>query len=133
MVQSDIGFRMRTVENFQDALPRGAANSWKMDMPQHSSVPESEARSDQEIREPKHYRVILCNDDYTTMDFVIEILIVVFHKPAAEATRIMLDVHKKGKGLCGIYTYDIATTKIDQVHQLARKREFPLRCALEEA
>lgn len=102
-------------------------------MHERSGLPEGEVRSDQETREPKLYRVILCNDDYTTMDFVIEILIVVFHKPAAEATRIMLDVHKKGKGLCGVYTYDIATTKIDQVHQLARKREFPLKCSLEEA
>lgn len=101
-------------------------------MPEHNSLTDSEVRSDQEIREPKLYRVILVNDDYTTMDFVIEILIVVFHKPAAEATRIMLDVHKNGKGFCGVYTYDIATTKIDRVHQLARKREFPLKCSLEE-
>jgi ATP-dependent Clp protease adaptor protein ClpS len=76
--------------------------------------------------------VILVNDDYTTMDFVIEVLIGVFHKPAAEATRIMLDVHENGKGVCGVYTYDIATTKIDLVHKLARKREFPLKCSLEE-
>lgn len=102
-------------------------------MHEHNGSPQGDVQSDQEIREPKLYRVILCNDDYTTMDFVIEILMAVFHKPAAEATRIMLDVHKRGKGLCGVYTYDIASTKIDQVHQLARKREFPLRCALEEA
>lgn len=101
-------------------------------MPEHNSLTDSAVRSDQDIREPKLYRVILVNDDYTTMDFVIEILIVVFHKPAAEATRIMLDVHKNGKGFCGVYTYDIATTKIDRVHQLARKREFPLKCSLEE-
>src|SRR3989339_1552512 len=103
-----------------------------MVMPEHNMLPDSEVRSDQDIREPKLYRVILVNDDYTTMDFVIEILIVVFHKPAAEATRIMLDVHKNGKGFCGVYTYDIATTKIDRVHQLARRREFPLKCSLEE-
>jgi len=102
-------------------------------MQERGGSPQGDAQSDQDIREPKLYRVILCNDDYTTMDFVIEILMGVFHKPAAEATRIMLDVHKRGKGLCGVYTYDIATTKIDQVHRRARKREFPLRCALEEA
>ncbi|MEW6333703.1 MAG: ATP-dependent Clp protease adapter ClpS [Thermodesulfobacteriota bacterium] len=102
-------------------------------MHERSGSTQGDVQSDQEIREPKLYRVILCNDDYTTMDFVIEILMAVFHKPAAEATRIMLDVHKRGKGLCGVYTYDIATTKIEQVHRLARKREFPLRCALEEA
>jgi ATP-dependent Clp protease adaptor protein ClpS len=103
-----------------------------MNMHEQNGLPDSDVKSDQDIREPKLYRVILINDDYTTMDFVIEILIVVFHKPAAEATRIMLDVHKNGKGFCGVYTYDIATTKIDRVHTLARKREFPLKCTLEE-
>ena len=88
---------------------------------------------DQEIREPKMYRVILHNDDYSTMDFVIEVLISIFHKPAADATRIMLDVHKKGMGICGVYTYDIAVTRVARVHQLAKKREFPLKCSLEEA
>jgi ATP-dependent Clp protease adaptor protein ClpS len=103
-----------------------------MNMHEQNGLPDSDVKSDQEFREPKLYRVILINDDYTTMDFVIEILIVVFHKPAAEATRIMLDVHKNGRGFCGVYTYDIATTKIDRVHTLARKREFPLKCTLEE-
>ena len=97
------------------------------------SDPESDQGTDQEIREPKMYRVILHNDDYTTMDFVIEILMVVFHKPAADATRIMLDVHKRGRGICGIYTYDVAATRVARVHQLAQKREFPLKCSLEEA
>ena len=101
-------------------------------MHEQTGLPDSDVKSDQDIREPNLYRVILINDHYTTMDFVIEILIAVFHKPAAEATRIMLDVHKNGKGFCGVYTYDIATTKIDQVHTLARKREFPLKCTLEE-
>jgi ATP-dependent Clp protease adaptor protein ClpS len=101
--------------------------------PEQSTLPEDEVKDEQEIREPKLYRVILHNDDYTTMDFVIEILISVFHKPAAEAIRIMLDVHKKGKGICGVYHYDIAATKVAQVHQLAQTREFPLKCSLEEA
>ena len=79
------------------------------------------------------YRVFLHNDDYSTMDFVIEVLISIFHRPAADATRIMLDVHKKGKGVCGVYTYDIAVTRVARVHQLAKKREFPLKCSLEEA
>lgn len=79
------------------------------------------------------YRVFLHNDDYSTMDFVIEVLISIFHKPAADATRIMLDVHKKGMGICGVYTYDIAVTRVARVHQLAKKREFPLKCSLEEA
>ena len=97
------------------------------------SLPEGGAGTDQEIREPRLYRVVLLNDDYTTMDFVIEVLVTVFHKPAAEATKIMLDVHRCGKGTCGVFTYDIAATKVSLVHRLARKREFPLRCSLEEA
>jgi ATP-dependent Clp protease adaptor protein ClpS len=101
-------------------------------MQERGALPEGDVRSDEDIREPKQFRVVLHNDDYTTMDFVIEVLITIFHKPAAEATRIMLDVHKKTKGICGIYTYDIAATKVALVHQLARRREFPLKCSLEE-
>ncbi|MCX5825382.1 MAG: ATP-dependent Clp protease adapter ClpS [Deltaproteobacteria bacterium] len=101
------------------------------DVPQ--DLPEGDVKNDQEIREPKMYRVILHNDDYSTMDFVIEVLISIFHRPAADATRIMLDVHKKGKGICGIYTYDIAATRVARVHQLAKKREYPLKCSIEEA
>ncbi len=97
------------------------------------NLPEGDVKNDQEVREPKMYRVILHNDDYSTMDFVIEVLISIFHKPAADATRIMLDVHKKGMGICGVYTYDIAVTRVARVHQLAKKREFPLKCSLEEA
>jgi ATP-dependent Clp protease adaptor protein ClpS len=89
--------------------------------------------SDVVLQEPKMYRVILHNDHYTTMEFVIEVLIKVFHKPAAEATKIMLDVHKKGAGMCGVYTYDIASTKVFQVQHMARQREYPLKCSLEEA
>ncbi len=97
------------------------------------NLPEGDVRSDEEIREPKQYRVLLHNDDYTTMDFVVAVLVSVFHKPTAEATRIMLDVHKKGKGICGVYSYDIAATKAALVHRMAKKREFPLRCSVEEA
>jgi ATP-dependent Clp protease adaptor protein ClpS len=101
------------------------------DVPQN--LPEGDVKNDQEIREPKMYRVVLHNDDYSTMDFVIEVLISIFHKPAADATRIMLDVHKKGLGICGVYTYDIAATRVARVHQLAKKRQFPLKCSIEEA
>ena len=97
------------------------------------SLSEPGVGTEQEIREPKMYRVILHNDDYTTMDFVIEVLISIFNKPAADATRIMLDVHQRGKGVCGVYTYDIAATRVNRVHQLARMREFPLKCSLGEA
>ena len=94
---------------------------------------EVETEETNEADEPRMYRVVLHNDDYTTMDFVVEVLISVFHKRAAEATRIMLDVHNKGIGSVGVYTYDIAVSKIDQVHDMAEQREFPLRCSCEEA
>lgn len=82
-------------------------------------------------KKPKMYRVILLNDDYTTMDFVVDILISVFHKDPLEATQIMLDVHQKGKGIVGIYTYDIAKTRITQVEQLSKEKEFPLGIIME--
>ncbi len=94
---------------------------------------ESELKQETTLKIPKMYRVVLYNDDYTTMDFVVRILISVFHKPGAEATSIMLDVHKKGAGICGVYTHDIAVTKINQVQQMASQKEFPLKCSLEEA
>lgn len=94
---------------------------------------EIDVEDEVDLREPRMYRVILHNDHYTTMDFVVEVLISVFHKPAAEATRIMLDVHRKGKGICGVYTYDIASSKVSLVHSMAKDREFPLRCSMEEA
>lgn len=81
---------------------------------------------------PRLFKVILYNDDYTTMEFVTEILMSVFHKSSNEAERIMLDVHKKGQGICGIYTRDVAVTKVSEVHEKARQNEFPLRCGCEE-
>ena len=85
------------------------------------------------VQEPKLFRVVLHNDHYTTMDFVVKVIVSVFHKPAAEATKIMLDVHRKGHGVVGVYTWDIASTKVAQVHQMARESEFPLRASCEEA
>lgn len=87
----------------------------------------------QELKTPKMYRVFILNDHYTTMDFVVEVLVTVFNKPAAEATLLMLDVHKKGRGVCGVYTYDIAMTKIAAVHGMAKEKGFPLKCGYEEA
>ncbi len=87
----------------------------------------------QELREPEMWRVVLLNDDYTTRDFVVEILVTIFHKPPVEATSIMLDVHRKGRGVVGLYTYDIARTKVSQVTALARERQFPLKTTMERA
>ena len=84
-----------------------------------------------ETKEPRLYKVLLHNDDYTSMEFVIAILETVFHKSANDATKIMLNVHNKGVGVAGIYTREICETKISVVHELAKKNEFPLRCSME--
>ena len=85
------------------------------------------------LQEPPLYKVLLHNDDYTTMEFVISILETVFQKSTPDATKIMLNVHHEGVGVAGIYTREICETKISLVHQLARKNEFPLRCSMEAA
>ncbi len=85
-----------------------------------------------EIKRPKMYKVVLLNDDYTTMDFVVEVLVTVFRKNVAEATKIMLDVHERGRGIVGVYTYDIARTKIMLVEDMAKERDFPLKAVMEE-
>jgi len=86
----------------------------------------------EKLKEPEDYRVILLNDNYTTMDFVVEVIMTVFHKDQKNATRIMLDVHERGRGIVGMYPYDIAQTKANQVHVLARQYEFPLKCIIEK-
>ncbi len=91
-----------------------------------------QVRTRQKQKSPSLFKVFLLNDDYTTMDFVVHILENVFQKPPAEATQIMLHVHKKGVGLAGVYTRDIAETKVAIVHELARKNEFPLKCTMEK-
>ena len=92
---------------------------------------EVDSESDQEVEEPHQYKVMLLNDDYTTMEFVIEVLVHVFQKTPQDATRIMLNVHHKGVGICGIYPYEIAETKINTVETLARENGFPLKCIME--
>jgi ATP-dependent Clp protease adaptor protein ClpS len=101
-------------------------------MSQFASDTESEVRSEKKVREPPMYRVLLHNDDYTTMEFVVDILTHVFHKTIEEASRIMLNVHEKGIGICGVYTYEVAETKVDTVHNLARDHGFPLKCSMEK-
>jgi ATP-dependent Clp protease adaptor protein ClpS len=91
------------------------------------------AESATEIKEPCQYRVLLHNDDYTTMDFVVQILESVFSKQPAEAMQIMLNVHRRGIGVCGVYTAEVAETKVAMVHHLAHEHKFPLKCSMEEA
>jgi ATP-dependent Clp protease adaptor protein ClpS len=88
-------------------------------------------KNTEKIKEPEEYRVILLNDHYTTMEFVVEVLMTIFHKNLEDANQIMMDVHRKGKGVVGVYSWDIACTKAEQVHAVAREHEFPLRCMVE--
>lgn len=81
---------------------------------------------------PPLYRVLMHNDDYTTMEFVVETLQRVFHKSPPEANQIMLNIHHKGHGVCGVYPFEVAETKVSQVHALARQTGYPLRCSLEQ-
>jgi ATP-dependent Clp protease adaptor protein ClpS len=98
-----------------------------------SIVHEKVESSDREaLQEPPKYKVLLHNDDYTTMDFVVMILQTVFQRNTEEATRIMLNVHHQGIGVAGVYTREIAETKVAIVHQMAKQYQFPLRCSLEK-
>ncbi|MCH9020121.1 MAG: ATP-dependent Clp protease adapter ClpS [Proteobacteria bacterium] len=82
-------------------------------------------------KKPSLYKVILLNDDYTPMEFVVMLLENVFHKGQEDATRIMLHVHQRGVGVCGVFPYDVAETKVTQVIDLARRHEHPLQCTME--
>lgn len=97
----------------------------------HDEERQSDVLTKKRLKRPPLYRVIFHNDDYTTRDFVVMVLMRYFHKSHAEATSVMLHVHTKGKGIAGIYPYDIAATKVAQVEQLARQHEMPLRLSLE--
>ena len=83
------------------------------------------------VKKPPLYRVLLHNDDYTTMEFVVAVLQQVFHHSQASASRVMLHVHRAGVGVAGVYTREIAEMRIDQVHQLAREHGHPLQCTME--
>jgi ATP-dependent Clp protease adaptor protein ClpS len=85
----------------------------------------------QKVTRPRRYKVLLHNDHYTTMDFVILVLCQVFHKPGDKAYEIMLAVHRSGVGVAGVYPKSLAEAKIDTVHHLARKQGFPLKCSME--
>jgi ATP-dependent Clp protease adaptor protein ClpS len=84
------------------------------------------------LRKPPLFRVLLINDDYTPMEFVVEVLELIFGMDRPKATRIMLEVHTKGKGVCGVFTYEIAETKVAQVTSHSQQHQHPLLCTLEE-
>ena len=88
--------------------------------------------TEDEVREPRKFKVLLHNDDYTTMEFVVRILKTVFGKDEGQAMGIMLKVHNEGVGVCGIFTAEVAETKVALVRQLAAREGFPLKCTMEE-
>ncbi len=85
------------------------------------------------LKRPPLYRVVLINDDYTPMEFVVEVLQTVFGMQRTQATRVMLEVHTKGKGICGIFSFEIAETKVAQVTNIAQQQQHPLLCTMEES
>ena len=98
-----------------------------------STQGETREKTKIDIREPKRYRVIMHNDDFTSMEFVVEILIDIFRKEEAEAQRLMLMVHESGKAAVGMYPYDIAVTKVREATTRAKENGFPFRMTVEEA
>jgi ATP-dependent Clp protease adaptor protein ClpS len=102
------------------------------DGPSHGAGSQVVTRAKTQTRKPSLYRVLLLNDDYTPMEFVIDVLKRFFGKDLEEATQIMLHVHHNGVGLCGIYTYEIAETKVTQVMEFSRKHQHPLQCIMEK-
>ena len=95
-------------------------------------VTERKTRTKSKTAKPPLYKVILLNDDYTPMEFVVEVLKMVFHKEHADATRIMLHVHQNGMGIAGVYPFEVAETKLNTVEELARQAEYPLKCVMEK-
>ena len=85
----------------------------------------------EKTKEPEQYKVVIHNDDFTTKEFVVDVIVSIFHKAYAEAMTIMLRAHRNGKAVVEIYTWDIAMTKVEQVHRKARAKGFPLRCSVE--
>jgi len=93
---------------------------------------EEELELDLELHEPQMFKVLLHNDDYTSMEFVVEVLMGIFHKTHTQAEQIMLQIHEKDKAICGVYSFEIAQTKAQQVKQRAKQNEFPLLATIEE-
>lgn len=115
---------------YKDIFMGPTKNSNKADEETQADV---KTKPKQATKKPSMYKVLLLNDDYTPMDFVVFILETLFSKSHEEANEIMLNVHKNGVGVCGIYTYEVAETKASQVMNLARRNQHPLQCHIEKA
>jgi len=96
-------------------------------------ITDTRTRTERKLKKPQMFKVLLHNDDYTTMEFVVYILRHVFNRSEADAVRIMLHVHRNGIGVAGVYAREFAETRVAQTEALARQHEFPLRCTIEEA
>ena len=121
---------------FPESIEELSSRPYILAMVAHRKTQEGTAvleREDTTARRPPLYQVLLLNDDFTPMDFVIQVLQQIFRMDHERATRIMLEVHTEGRGICGIYTRDVAASKVEQVTNLAREHQHPLVCVMEEA
>ena len=100
-------------------------------LPQYDEMPVAEA--EEKVEQPKLYKVLLHNDDYTTMEFVVDVLETIFNMSEDQAIQVMLNVHVRGVGVAGIYTFEVAEMKVAKTSAAAREHEFPLLCTMEEA
>ena len=100
-------------------------------LPSYDEMPVAEA--EEKVEQPKLYKVLLHNDDYTTMEFVVDVLESIFNMPEDQAIQVMLNVHVRGVGVAGIYTYEVAEMKVEKTTALAHQHEFPLLCTMEKA
>lgn len=126
---NSIATRWKTVLDLDWVLGKRTRMSRRETDLEHGLVTETKKK----LKKPPLYKVLLHNDDYTTKEFVVQVLQYVFHKEQTEAVQIMLHVHKKGIGVAGVYTYEVAETKVAVVESLARQHEYPLKCTMEEA
>lgn len=102
-----------------------------MSKEQDDSILQPTILTEEKVMEPQRYKVLIHNDDYTSMDFVVEVLVRIFKKSETEATIIMLAVHNEGLGICGMYTHEVAETKVETVHRMAKQAGYPLKCSME--
>lgn len=107
----------------------GNEDDWDNDYEGGLAVEEQKPK----LKPPKQYKVFVVNDDFTPMEFVVQVLTMFFSMDEAKATRVMMAVHTKGKGICGIFSHEIAETKVDQVNEFSRLNQHPLMCTMEEA
>jgi len=121
----------KKVNNDKTTLSRMVLSAGK-GAEREGAISEALAPEELKLKPPPLYRVILLNDDYTPMEFVVEVLELIFGMDRPQATRIMLEVHTQGKGVCGVFTYEIAETKVAQVSAFAEQHQHPLLCTLEE-